>query len=69
MTCALWVAKDPDYLQADSKDSNQTGQMPRLILAFAGQTSHFVAFVNAPTHLVCLVIRLTFFYQQQIDID
>ena len=30
-TWAQWVAKDPRLLHADSKDSDQTGQMPRLI--------------------------------------
>ena len=29
--CALWVAKDPMLPHADSKDSDQTGWMPRLI--------------------------------------
>ena len=29
--CAQWVAKDPRFLHADSEDSDQTGQMPRLI--------------------------------------
>ena len=29
--CALWVAKDPSFLHAYSKDSAQTGRMPRLI--------------------------------------
>ena len=29
--CALWVAKDPIFLHTDSKDSDQTGRMPRLI--------------------------------------
>ena len=28
--CTQWVAKDPSFLHADSEDSNQTGQMPRL---------------------------------------
>ena len=28
---AQWVAKDPSFLHADSKDSDQTGRMPRLI--------------------------------------
>ena len=36
--CAHWVAKDPSFLHADSKDSDQTGQMPRLIWVFAGHT-------------------------------
>ena len=29
--CAQWVAKDPRFLHADSEDSDQTRQMPRLI--------------------------------------
>ena len=29
--CAQWLAKDPSFLHADSKDSDQTGRMPRLI--------------------------------------
>ena len=36
---AQWVAKDPSFLHADSKASEQTGRMPRLI--FAGCTCHF----------------------------
>ena len=35
--CAQWVAKDPIFLHADSEDSDQTGQMPRLIWVFAGR--------------------------------
>ena len=31
LLCTQWVAKGPRFLQADSKDSDQTGQMPRLI--------------------------------------
>ena len=31
LQCAQWVAKDPSFLHADSEDSDQTGQMPRLI--------------------------------------
>ena len=34
-----WVAKDPSFLHADSEDSDQTGQMPRLIWVFAGRTT------------------------------
>ena len=37
--------KDPNFLHADSKDSDQTGRMPRLIWVFAGRTCHFVGFV------------------------
>ena len=43
--CAQWVPKDPSFLHADSKDSDQTGQMPRLIWVFAGCTCHFICFV------------------------
>ena len=39
------VAKDPSFLQEDSKDSNQTGPILRLIWVFAGRTCHFVGFV------------------------
>ena len=35
---AQWVAKDPRFLHAHSEDSDQTGQMPRLIWVFAGST-------------------------------
>ena len=36
--CAHWVAKDPWFLHADSKDFDQTGRMPRLMWVFAGRT-------------------------------
>ena len=36
--CTYWVAKDPSFLHADNKDSDQTGQMPRLIWVFAGRS-------------------------------
>ena len=35
---AQWVAKDRSFLHSDSKDSDQTGRMPRLIWVFAGRT-------------------------------
>ena len=38
-------AKDARLLHADSKDSDQTGQMPRLIRVSSGHTGHFVGFV------------------------
>ena len=34
---AQLVAKDPRFLHADSKDSDQTGRMPRPIWVFAGR--------------------------------
>ena len=43
--CTQRVAKDPRFLHADSKDSDQTGRMPRLIWVFAGCTCYFVGFV------------------------
>ena len=55
LCCALnWVAKDPSFLHADSKDSVQTGQMPRLIWVFGGCTFHFVGFVIR--RLTCVVL-------------
>ena len=43
--CAKWVAKEPSFLHADSEDSDQAGQMPRLIWVFARRKNHFVGFV------------------------
>ena len=51
--CPVWsvfavrsvVAKDPNFLHVDSEDSDQIGQIPRLIWVFAGHTCHFVGFV------------------------
>ena len=40
--CTQWVAKGPRFLHADSKDSDQTGRMPRLIWVFGGQTCHLL---------------------------
>ena len=49
--CTQWVAKDPRFLHADNKDSDQTGQMPRLIWVFSRHTFHFVGFVMR--RLIC----------------
>ena len=38
LLCAQWVSKGSARLQADSKDSDQTGRMRRLIWVFAGRT-------------------------------
>ena len=35
---AQWVAKEPSFLHADSLDTDQTGQMPRLFWVFARRT-------------------------------
>ena len=63
LLCAQWVAKYPSFLHADSKDSNQAGQVPRLIWVFAGCTCHFVGFVmfsfislQFPVHMNCVVL-------------
>ena len=43
----LWIAKDQMLLHADSEDSDQSGQMPWLIVVFAGGSKgHFVGFVK-----------------------
>ena len=36
LQCTQWVAKDPSFLHADSKDSDQTGWMPRLFWVLLG---------------------------------
>ena len=79
---AQWVAKDPSFLHADSEDSDQTGQMPRLIWAFAGCTCHLVGF--ATRRLTCgivwsvacqilarpsLIGRLLHYWYLQLDIQ
>ena len=46
LLCTQWVAKDPNFLYADSEDSDQTGRMPRLIWVFGGRTCHFVCYVT-----------------------
>ena len=52
--CVAWVPSKPVsvlngkiylFIYADSKDADQTGQMPRLIWVFAGRTGQFVGFV------------------------
>ena len=42
--CAFWIAKDPGFLHADSKDSDQTVRMHRLIRVYRrkGQLVGFV---------------------------
>ena len=42
--CALWVAKEPMLLHADSEDSDQTGRM-QADLSLRWRTGHFVDFV------------------------
>ena len=53
--CAQWVGKDPSFLHMDSKDSDQTGRMPRMTWVFAGRTCHFVGFVMRQLIYQCLV--------------
>ena len=40
-----WVAKDLSFLYPESRDTDQTGRMPRLIWFFAGHTCHLFGFV------------------------
>ena len=56
--CAQWVAKDLLFLHGDSKDSDQTGRMPRLIGVFAGRTWHIVGFVVTRLTLKTVFILL-----------
>ena len=71
--CALWVAKDHTVLHANSKASDQNGQIPRLIWVFAGRTYHFVGFVlmwlNYYIHMYVLnvsVFRLIWYFWFQM---
>ena len=44
--CAQWVAKDPRFLHADNKDSDQTGRMDaQADLSLRWAHTHFVGFV------------------------
>ena len=59
MMCAHWRLRSAwSSTQSDqrlrclhSEDSDQIGQMPRLIWVFAGGTCHFVGFVHAAAHM------------------
>ena len=54
---ARWVAKDPSFRHAHREDSDQTGQMPRLIWVYTGYMS-FCWFCHAAVQmftLLCLV--------------
>ena len=42
--CAQWVAKDPSFLHADSKDWSDWAEMPRLI-CLCWAHCHFVGFI------------------------
>ena len=60
--CAHLVAilKDLSFLYADSKDSDQTGRIPKLIWVFAMHTCHFVGFVMRRLRLKYTVNLLIF---------
>ena len=64
LRCALsWVAKDPGFLHADSKDSDQTGRMPRLIWSSLS-AQPFCWFCHAAAQINVLLDRspsVTFF--------
>ena len=45
---------------AHSKDSNQTGRMPRLIWVFAWRTCHFVGFVMRQLKCHSRVLKISF---------
>ena len=59
--CAQWVAKNQIFLYADSKDSDQTRRMLRLIWVFAGRT--FILLVLSCRGSLTLVVK------QEILID
>ena len=53
--CAQWVAKDPRFHHADREDSDQTGQLLRLIWVLNVCKSNFVGFVML--QLICMYCR------------
>ena len=50
--CAQWVAKGPNFLHADSEDSDQTGRMPRLIWVFTGRTLTLLVLSRGGSNIV-----------------
>ena len=58
--CAQWVAKDPSFLHADSKDSDQTERMPRPDLKLRRAHMPFCWFFHEVAHITNIV--LCFFY-------
>ena len=57
--CAQWAVKDPNFLHADSKDSNQTWWMHSLIWVLAGRTYHFDRFAMRWSILLFVYFRFT----------
>ena len=55
--CTQRVGKDPSFLHADSKDSDQTRRMPRLIWVFLGRTCHFCRFCHVLAHIFFLFLQ------------
>ena len=53
------------FFHVDSKNSDQTERMPRLIIVLAGCTGHFVGF--AMIRLVCLPDKLDKFVAMEFD--
>ena len=51
--CTQWVAKDPTFLHADSENSDQTGQMPRLILSLHWAHMPFCWFCHEAAQILC----------------
>ena len=54
---AQWVGKDPKFLHVDIEDSDQTGQMPRLILSLGW--AHILLLVLSCSGLYKFIVCLT----------
>ena len=67
LLCAQWVARDPSFIHADSEDSDQTGQMPRLIWVFAGRT--VISFVLSSMGIIFTYHCFIIFVRFRIDTD
>ena len=61
-SCLIPIAKDPSFLHADSKDSDQTGWMPRLIWVFAGSTATLLVLSCHGSFEISSLERICLFY-------
>ena len=63
---ALWVAKDPRFLQPYSEYTGKSGRKPCLIWVFAGCTS-FCWFFHALAHFTCWAVKASKHFPYDIN--
>ena len=64
--CAQWVVKDASCRHANSKDSDQTGWMPRLIWVFAGRTAILLVLSCRGSCIIAIVLSLWIFNHKSV---